>query len=69
MPPPRGTRCAAPVRPLTTAMVGDLDAINHLMDGDHLPSEVSVEIRQSLQDLSPKELAQMLQMYRQAAGQ
>ncbi len=50
-------------------MVGDLDAINHLMDGDHLPSEVSVEIRQSLQDLSPKELAQMLQMYRQAAGQ
>ncbi len=38
-------------------------------DGDYLPSEASVGIRQSLQGLSPKEHAQMLHMYRQAASQ
>ena len=38
-------------------------------DGDYLRPEARVGIRQSPQDLSPKGRAQMLQMYRQAAGQ
>ena len=56
--------CAVPA-----PMVGDLDAIIDLMLGPDAPPEARAAVLPSLQDLTPEELAQMLQFYRQAAGQ
>ncbi len=48
---------------------GDLDALIDLMLGADAPPEARAAVLPSLQDLTPEELAQMLQFYRQAAGQ
>jgi hypothetical protein len=48
---------------------GDLDAIIDLMLGPDAPPEARAAVLPSLQDLTPEELAQMLQFYRQATGQ
>ncbi len=56
--------CAVPA-----PTAGDLDAIIDIMLGPDAPSEARAAVLPSLQGLTPEELAQMLQFYRQAAGQ
>lgn len=66
-----GSECAEQRRlcAVPPPSVGDLDALIDLMGGADAPPEARAAIHQSLQDLTPEELAQMLQMFRQAAGQ
>jgi DNA-directed RNA polymerase specialized sigma24 family protein len=62
---------AAPAPAPADAAAGNanLEALLDLLGGADAPPETRAILRQSFQELSPEELAQMLQMYRQTTGQ